>query len=47
MFMNIIYIIFVVILIVSFITGIIVTKFDKNLSRHVKDTRTSLLNRWF
>ena len=32
MFMNIIYVIFIAILVVSFITGVLVTKFDKNLS---------------
>lgn len=44
MFMNIIYIIFIVILIVSFITGIIVTKFDKNLSRHVEKVKEVIEN---
>lgn len=44
MFMNIIYVIFIAILVVSFITGVLVTKFDKNLSRHVEKVKEVIEN---
>ncbi len=44
MFMNIIYIIFIAILIVSFITGVLVTKFDKSLSQRVERVKEVIEN---
>ena len=44
MFMNIIYVIFIVILIVSFITGVLVTKFDKNIRVHVEKVKEVIEN---
>ena len=44
MFMNIIYVIFIAILIVSFITGVLVTKFDKSLSQKVEKVKEVIEN---
>ena len=44
MFMNIIYVIFIAILIVSFITGVLVTKFDKNIRVQVEKVKEVIEN---
>lgn len=44
MFMNIIYIIFIAVLVVSFITGVLVTKFDKNISKRVERVKEVIEN---